>query len=254
MAPVWTSPLPIAAILKGTAMHLGRTPFLALLAVVLATPAVAAPFHYRWSASSGLLPNQTCPFWTLIDNSAANAVLSGGVLTLATTSFASNNLGYEDNAPDIVVPNPWILEFRCRYVSGTSGHPAREAIQVVASTVSNVLVGVFIGPDVVKINSGDFTIGASANVDTNDGFHTYRITINGSSVGSAVQVHQDGVHILTGALYGLATPPARISWGEVSTITFGASEWLYFEHNGSNASCVTPARESSWGRVKSIYR
>lgn len=175
------------------------------------------------------------------------------MLTLSTTSFASNNLGYEDNAPDVVVPNPWIFEFRGRYVSGTSSHPAREAMSFTASTVSNVITGIFIGPDVVKINSGDFTIGASANVDTDGAFHTYRIVINGTGLGSPIQVYHDGVHILTGALFGLATPPARITWGEVTGVAFGTSEWTYFEHNGSNTSCVTPVAPSSWGRIKTIY-
>lgn len=235
-------------------MSLRRPLLFALLASCLAAPVSAQPYHWRWEAASGLLPNQTCPFWTLIDNSAANAVLSGGVLTLATTSFSTNNLGYEDNAPDVVVPNPWIIEFQCRYVSGTSNHPAREAIQVTAATVSNVITGVFIGPDVVKINSGDFTIGAQANVDTDDAFHTYRIVINGTSLGSPIQVYHDSVHILTGALFGLASPGGRILWGEVSNVAFGHSEWTYFEHNGSAASCVTPTSSSSWGRIKTLYR
>jgi hypothetical protein len=235
-------------------MLLRRPLLFALLASCLAAPALAQPYHWRWEAASGLFPNTGCPFWTLIDNSSASAVLGGGVLTLATTSFPSNNLGYEDNAPDVVVPNPWIIEFRARYVSGTSSHPAREAMALTASTVSNVIAAVFIGPDVVKINSGDFTIGASAIVDTDDAFHTYRVVINGTSLGSPIQVYHDGVHILTGALFGLATPGARITWGETSGVAFGASEWLYFEHNGSAANCVTPTVPSSWGRIKTLYR
>jgi hypothetical protein len=232
-----------------------RTSVLALAALVLAASSVSAqPYTFRWEAASGQLPNVGCPMWTLIDNSSAQASLSGGVLTLATTSFPSNNLGYEDNAPDVVVPNPWIIEFRARYVSGTSSHPAREAMALTASTVSNVITGIFIGPDVVKINSGDFTIGASAIVDTDGAFHTYQVVINGTSLGSPIQIYHDGVHILTGALFGLATPPARITWGETSSVAFGASEWLYFEHNGSNASCVTPTVSSSWGRIKTVYR
>lgn len=226
---------------------------LTLAALGFAAAAHAQPSTFRWDASSGQLPNLGCPFWTLIDNSSATPALSGGVLTLSTTSSTSNNLGYEDNAPDVLVPIPWIIEFRGRYVSGTSGHPAREAMSITASTLSNVITGIHIGPDVVKITSGDFAIGASRNVDTDGAFHTYRVVINGTSVGSPIQVYHDGVHILTGALYSLATPPARISWGEISTIAFGTSEWTFFEHNGSNASCVTPAMPSSWGRVKSIY-
>jgi len=235
-------------------MRLWSAASLTLAALVCAAAAHAQPYTFRWEASSGNLPDLGCPFWTLTDNSAAVPSLSAGVLTLATTSAGSNNLYYADQAPDVVVPNPWILEFRGRYVSGTSGSTARSAMMVQASTVANVLASIAIGPDQVKILSGDFTIGATANVDTDGAFHTYRIVINGTSLGSPVQVYYDSGLILNGALYSLAQPAARVLWGEASTLAFGTSEWLYFEHNGSAASCVTPVAPSSWGRIKTLYR
>jgi hypothetical protein len=227
---------------------------LALAALLAAAAAHAQPYTFRWEAAAGLLPDLGCPFWTLTDNSAAVPSLSGGVLTLATTSTGSNNLYYSDQAPDIIVPNPWILEFRGRYVSGTASSTARSAMMVQASTVANVLTAIAIGPDQVKILSGDFTIGATAAVDTDNAFHTYRIVINGTSLGSAVQVYYDSGLILSGSLYSLAQPAARIVWGESSTLAFGTSEWTYFEHNGSAASCVTAVAPSSWGRIKTLYR
>jgi hypothetical protein len=127
-------------------------------------------------------------------------------------------------------------------------------MMVVPSTLANVLVGILIGADQVKILAGDFTIGSTANVDTDDAFHTYRIVITGSSIGSPVQVYYDSGLILTGALYALATPAARLSWGEISTVAYGTSEWEYFEHNGSAASCVTPIAPSTWGRIKTLHR
>ena len=82
-------------------MLLRRPLLLALLVLAASTPAAAAPFHHRWDAASGLRPNQSCPFWTHVDTSSATAVLSGGVLTLATTVSTSNNLNYTDTAPDV---------------------------------------------------------------------------------------------------------------------------------------------------------
>jgi len=232
-------------------MHLRRTLLPAIFAVVLATPAVAQPYHFRWDGASGLLPNQGCPFWTHVDNSAATAVLSGGVLTLATTSFAGNNLYYDDAAPDVVVPNPWIIEWRGRFVSESSNHPSRSAMMVTPFIGGNIGIGMGIAADRVFINSADLTVGSQVTVDTNDAFHTYRLVI----VGTNVQVFYDGTHVLTGTMYGISgSPVARLDWGEASVVAFGVSEWLYFEHNGSNASCVTPTRESTWGRVKSLYR
>lgn len=231
-------------------MHLRRSLLLALLGVVLAAPA-GAQHTWRWEASSGSLPDQGCPFWTLVDNSSATAVLAGGVLTLATTVSGSNNLGYNDVAPDVVVPNPWIIEWRGRFVSGSSSTPSRSAMMVTPFIGGNIGIGMGISQDRVYINSADLIVGSSVVVDTDNAFHTYRLVVTGT----AVQVLYDGNPILSGTMYGISgSPSAKLDWGEVSNLAFGASEWEYFEHNGSNAGCVTPIAPSTWGLVKTIYR
>lgn len=232
-------------------MPLRRPLLLALFAVCLFVPVTAEAFTFRWEASSEKSPSNICPFWTHVDNSAATALLSGGVLTLATTASTGNNLGYTDTAPDVVVPNPWIIEWRGRFVSEFSGHPSRSAMMVTPFIGGNIGIGMGIAQDRIFINSGDLVVGSQVTVDTNDAFHTYRLVVSGTNV----QVFYDGTHVLTGTMYGISgSPVAKLDWGEMSTVAFGASEWLYFEHNGSNASCVTPTREGTWGRVKTLYR
>lgn len=228
-----------------------RRSFLLCFALLLIVPSVARAQVFRWDASSGVLPNLGCPFWTLVDNSSASASLAGGVLTLATTVSGANNLGYNDAAPDVVVPNPWIIEWRGRFVSGSTSTPSRSAMMVTPFIGGNVGIGMGISQDRVFINSADLIVGSSATVDTDDAFHTYRLVVTGT----AVQVFYDGSPILTGTMYGISgSPVAKLDWGEISNLAFGTSEWLYFEHNGSHAGCVTAARGSTWGSLKSIYR
>jgi hypothetical protein len=237
-------------------LRLRRLLLPALFAVALSAPAQAQPYLYRWDAASGLYPDQGCPFWTLIDNSAAQASLSGGLLTLTTTTTGSNNLGYEDLAPDVLVPTPWIIEFRARFISSGTSNTARSGMMVQAGTGSNRVASVMFEADRIRMLSGDFTIGASVVVDTDNSLHTYRLEIAAPAVGSAVRLYQDNVLVLTGAIWSSPNviANANILWGDVSSLALGSSEWAYFEHNGSNASCVTPTAPTSWGRVKTIYR
>jgi len=226
-------------------------PAIFLVTLSVPSPSFAQTYTHRWSASSGLLPNQGCPAWVLVDNVAGNPVLGATFLTLSTPSPTSNNMYYQLSAPKIVVANPTVIEFRCRYVSGASSSVAREPIMVNFHKGSFIVTSLAIGPDRVKLLNGDLSVGSSAAVDTDGGFHTYRLVNSGTSV----QVFYDSNLLLTGATYfnSNAGSTVMIVWGEASGLAFGTSEWEYIEINNLVDPCAVPVTSSTWGRVKSQY-
>ena len=76
----------------------------------LAGPAVAqTPTASVWQASSGLLPTQVCPAWTLTDTSASDPVLAPSGLTISDTT--GEDLFYvQTDALDVVpAPDPIVV-------------------------------------------------------------------------------------------------------------------------------------------------
>ena len=191
-----------------------------------------------YEASSGLFPDESCPPWNLSDNAAPeDPSLSGGKLIISTSEDAEN-IFYKQSAPDIVVPDPLIIEARVKFVSGSTSVPYRAPIFIAFSISPNVGNALFIGADEIFINSDNLVKGDSAVVDTNDAFHTYRIEV--SSTGS-IEVFYDNVLTLSGSTFE-SVPfnggVERLSWGEGSISAFGNSEWKFFKHNASTVKCA----------------
>jgi hypothetical protein len=73
--------------------------------------------------------------------------------------------------------------------------------------------------------------GASAFVDTNGQFHTYRIE---ADFAGNFDVYYDGVLTLEGASFSSASANGtvpRVIWGLLSSSSTGTAEFEYIEHN-----------------------
>jgi hypothetical protein len=214
---------------------------LTALCLLAALPAglVASPdYDVVYDASTGLLPNESHPVWTLYDTAfPENPVVSAGRLTLAT-SQDSENMYYIQT--DVVVPDPLVIEARVKRSSGTTYSDARAPI-VVAFTISpSVGNALWIGNDEMFLLAGNMVRGETAVVDTDNGFHTYRIEVDSTG---AIQVFYDDVLKLDGTVFthtganGLVT---RVLWGDLSIHAHGASEWQLVRHNAGTYSTFLP--------------
>lgn len=185
-----------------------------------------------WLASSGVLPTASCTPWTLVDTAPNDdPVLSASHVTLASDADAEN-LYYTQAAADLITPATLVLEARMRLVSGTSSAASRAPAAIIAR-YGNPLrtVAFFISATDVFLNTADGTKGDSETIATTDAPHTYRIEVNTTT--HAIDVKRDSVSILTGAAYVELDMGATavISWGEISVLATGTSEWVSFTHN-----------------------
>lgn len=193
-------------------------------------------YNATYDASSGLFPGDICPMWTLNDSATPEEPsVGGGKLTLSTSVNAENML-YVQSTWEISITNPLVIEVRAKFVSGSSSHAAHAPMGIAFTTAPNVGNVLYIGQDIMFIDSAELVRGASAVVDTDGTAHTYRIEVSGS----AVQVFYDDVLTLTGSTYTSANDhgsAARIQWGDVSSRAFGISEWQSVRHNASTVTC-----------------
>jgi hypothetical protein len=198
----------------------------------LATSSVMGAIQSSWHASSGALPTDVSPAWTLIDNASPEdpklePLVAPEFLTLST-SGELENMWYALEPPAVDLSGSFYIEAVVRFVSGTSSHLARAPILIGFTTAPDVGNILFIGPDKVFFNSANFTIGASASVDTDGAFHTYRIEV--TSTGS-ISLHYDGDPLLiwhTVSDFDLNGSQVRVRWGEGSLLAQGTSQWKSF--------------------------
>lgn len=202
------------------------TRFTVPLALLLLLASPASGDVIRWEASSGLLPDQAAPAWTLSDTVAsADPALAGGVLTL-TTSAPGEQMQYEMADTELSLQQPLDIEVRLRMASVSGAVPAAQVS--FQTTFGRGAIG-FGQDEVFVLKSDTQWRPATASVDTDDAFHTYfvRILSNGS-----ITIEQDGTPILSGGTFGLGGTP-YIRWGNDANAisTSGISEWAYVEHN-----------------------
>jgi cysteine-rich repeat protein len=192
-------------------------------------------FTSSYEASSGLFPQDVCPAWFAGDSATPeNPAIVNGKLILSTSS-GSEAMAYSQSG--FVTPYPFVFEARMKVVSD-SGPPSRSSSMIRLTTASQRGAVLVIRPDQVNLLSNDLTVGASANVDTNDAFHTYRIEIDANSV---VEVYYDGVLLFTGSLFTNAATfgtDTNIAWGSFSSFAYGISEWEFVRHNAMACPAV----------------
>ncbi len=227
-----------------------RTPLRSMLAAagVLLAGAVQAEVA-TWHASSGLLPTQASPAWTLTDTANPESpVLSDGVLTIATSAFGETML-YKMEGAAAALPDsgPYWMEATMQYVSGTwtAGWWRAPALMAIRFDNGRLAIAEF-RRDSIFLRADDNALGAINNgVDTDDSFHTYRMEVMGSTSGSIVNLYQDGQLILSDNSVYDAGSSLGVSFGESSMLAQGVSRWAYVSHNMAAVASPVPEPASA---------
>jgi hypothetical protein len=226
----------------------------ACLTILVLTSRTEAQVYYNatYDASAGTLPDSACPSWTLTDTATPeNPTVAAGVMTIST-SVGTENITYRHVSPNLFLPPTLVIEFRGRFISGSSNNAARSSMSVSVTTSPSTGSIFFIESAGIFLTSGELVKGPSASVATSDAFHTYRIEI----AGTAVSVYHDGTLTLSGSTYvstsdhGL-TP--RIVFGEGASGAFGESQWQYFKHNAGGIVCTSPAFSVSYDASLGLF-
>jgi hypothetical protein len=205
-----------------------------------------------WYVSTGLFPDQTTTNWVLSDTAVGSPVLSGGQMTLATAANAEG-MFYRQTA-NLSIPASLTMEFRAKFDSRNTTANNNSPMAIFFTTAANVGNILYLGQDDVWLTSGFLIRGPSASVDTDSAFHTYRITLGGTTSGSAIKVFYDNgaSPIITHQLVTDSTlngAALRIGFGDATAGDSGVSEWEYFWHNGSAVSVVPEPSTVALGAV-----
>jgi len=190
-----------------------------------------------WDAGLGRLPHELTPAWDWTGpTSGEQATFDSGVLTIRSVSNVNDNVYFSQSGMNLSVPNNVWVETSVRFVSGTSNQPSRAPVCFGVTTKSSVGNGLWITKDRIFVMTGLWTTGQSADVDTDDAFHTYRIEVDGTNSGSSLRVYYDGALTLTGTTFSDTAANGsepRVYWGDGTKYEGGVSEWKYVAHNAS---------------------
>ncbi len=198
-----------------------------------ATPLLAQPlFNSVWEASSHQLPDSICPGWISSDNAdPENPSFEGDTLVISTSAFAEN-MFYVMNAPYVAFPDPVVVEFTMKYVSGDNevSEPSRRACHVYIGTGSQNATVLYFGKDEIFLWSSFEVIGDSDASDTDSIFHTYRIEV---TTAGSVSVFKDNVLTLSGSTFNHFLNPVsqQIYWGDGTGNAYGESRWINVKNN-----------------------
>lgn len=188
-------------------------------------------FVSSWTASSGQLPTEIVPAWTLSDTASPEDPVLGSQFLTLSTSVDTENMRYIQSSPLLDTTDAFYIEATLRFVSGSTSAATRAPVFIGFTTTANVGNALFINHDSLFFNANEFSNGPVVSVDTNDAFHTYRIDVSATG---ALSLRYDGNLILTGQTYtsaGNHGAVGRIFWGEGSILATGTSEWKSFQHN-----------------------
>ncbi len=217
-----------------------------------------AQVDVAWNSTSGLFPNELCPFALVDTAEPEDPHLTGQILHIETSDDLEA-MFYDQQGDSLIIPSLLIIEARLKVISETHQVGPRRGVAIgftVEPNRGNVLM---IGVDEVFLWSSYAVGGPVALVDTDSALHTYRIEVADQS---AVSIYYDGELISTGSIITDAQFSDRpvIFFGDGTGNATGVSDWFGFSHNASALPCdVTPSDASddftftTWGRVKSTY-
>jgi len=194
----------------------------------------------NWTASSGLRPDQATTNWTYYGNSPSVTPVFWSNYMVLSTSPNTEVSFFESGPASIDIPTDLTIEFKARFGSRKGNSTAVSPMSVYFGLGGGLGSVLYLGLDDVWLAGGNNIRGVGASVDTDDLFHTYRLQLSGSTVGSAINVFYDnsinplftGSLLLDSALNGNVE---RIGFGDHSWADSGVSKWDYLWHN---ASCV----------------
>ncbi|MBD3298419.1 MAG: hypothetical protein GF341_07185, partial [candidate division Zixibacteria bacterium] len=202
----------------------------------------------EWFASSGLLPDESCPPWEYdTDPDLPDPVLTAEYLEIATTQ--TDPVRYYTQRDPLLRPTDSLtIEARMRFVSGGTS-PSTVHSKITFTVSPHKGNRFWIGQDSVYLGV-DGGMQSTAYVDTDDEFHTYRLEID--SLGP-ITVYQDNVLILTGSVYtdiAQFTPYRQINWGDGTSFAWGTSHWAYVKHSAHLAPLVTNLNDIGSGSLR----
>jgi hypothetical protein len=193
---------------------------------------------FQWDASWGWYPDQLTPGIGLINESAETPLLTNGALIIAT-DIPEEHMYYICSDGNLLMPTNLIIEAEARVLSNNDEAEGTRTASCISFTTSQYVGNaLYLDVGAIFISDGTDTRGASATVDTTNAFHTYRIEVYGTTVGSTFEVYQDGVFQFTGSLYTSVPDNGdpSVSFGDGSAYASGGAEWLSFQHNAAAAS------------------
>jgi len=193
-----------------------------------------------WSASSGLRPDETSPYWAL--NYTVPVTLpsvADNVMTLSTGAKSAREF-FTFGPGGILMPDALTIEFSARFVSAVADQNTFSPLSVYFCIGNGLGSAFYLGADDAWLAAPNLSRGVSTTVDTDNALHTYRIELSGATIGSTINIYYDNAAtpLLTStvvhdvAVYGNAP---QIGFGDSSTKDSGVSEWGFLWHN---ASCV----------------
>ena len=188
-------------------------------------------YNSTWAGSSQKFPNQVCPRWTQTDESATNNPQFGGDSLILATSNNDDNLYYSQSMPLFAPQDSLDVEFQLRVASQSSVTSTRTGVAVQFVTQPQFGNVLFIGSDEIFLWSSFDVRGLTANVDTDQSAHIYRIVV---SAGGAIRVYQDNSIVLTGSTFSFGNYWGDILglyWGDLSGSAQSVQNWVYFKHN-----------------------
>lgn len=188
-----------------------------------------------WEGASAQLPTEICPPWSLhLVTNGETPILVGDSLEITTSNDAEEMAFSQSNGADslLEIPDTFVIEFRMRYVSRGSPETVRTGASIYAVNAYQTGTSFYVGEDEIFILASGIVRGASATVQTDDVFHTYRIEV---TLGGQVSVYYDGVLTLTGSTFTdgahFGNYTGAVSWGDLSSEAAAQSRWLYVRHN-----------------------
>ena len=224
----------------------------ALIGLLTAAAPSDGAFTRTWLASSGHYPDADC-LWHRATSDSTQASLGPSALTISTVLLPDNHYYYQAGA-ELEIPDPWVIEARIRIGTNADDGLAATSAAIGFAPAANIENLLFIGAGHIYLWNSPLVIGPEAFLDTQSAAHTYRIEVAGNG---ATSVYYDDALTLTGtASFDQAFEDSTtVWWGDGTSHASGSSSWEYVTHNGNaHETCQTPARMSTWGGIKGLYR
>lgn len=196
--------------------------------------ATGADLNALWEASSQVLPEASCPEWTLTENGSPSPPSFVGDSLALNTTIMTDDQYYSMYSPVFVPTDTIIVQFGVRFVSGSTSNPPRAACAVSLSTGSNMGILFGINQDDIFLWSDVDVIGDEAAVDTDDSLHIYRLVALPSG---DVSLYRDDSLTLVGSLF---TDPGwgadvGVTWGDRFSEAYSVSRWSYIGYQAVDA-------------------
>lgn len=191
--------------------------------------------------------------WDLIDEgTGATGSLAGGILEINCPS-ATAFYGYRAPMADwgaASIAGQWAVEARVHLIEqAVTNNPARGALHLSAGDGARYFLFV-IHPDKIEFyeagGSGPYGGTWSYAMDTTDGFHVYRMEVDGP----LVDVYVDGTLVMSASNNGSSVANV-FAFGDLLYENSSSSQWDYVSFEGTS---VVSGDESSWSEVKSQYQ